>query len=194
MRDRGGSKPSSSLDDTSDALSEGRRIYLGNILYHVRPEEIREAAQTAGLGDIEQIHISVDPVTGRNPGYCFVEFATKETADAAIEAMSGVRIKGRPLKTGPCQPKRSARSDQRRRDGGGGGGGYAPTFARWGDWKADGNGVRLDGQGPVGAEEHLYDVVRDKARCRVFVSGLGKMINQEHNDRELREIFKSFQV
>ncbi|KAL6851159.1 hypothetical protein ACO1O0_008287 [Amphichorda felina] len=193
VRDRETNKPSSNLkDDASDAPSEGRRIYLGNIFYNVRPEEIREASQSSGFPDIENIHISVDPVTGRNPGYCFVEFATREMANAAIEGMSGVHIKGRPLKTGPSQNKRPTRSDERRR--GGGGGGYTPTFARWGDWKPEGNGVRLDGQGPVGAEEHLIDVVQHQQRSRVFVGGLGRMINQEHNDQELREIFKDFKV
>lgn len=51
-----------------------------------------------------------------------------------------------------------------------------------------------DGQGPVGAEEHLANVVDDDQRCRVFVGGLDNMINQVQNDEELREIFKDFKV
>lgn len=178
---------SHSLVDDSDALSEGRRIYLGNILYHVRPEQITEALRAQGFSedDVEQMHISVDPVTGRNPGYCFVEFETKETADRAMERMAGVPILGRPLKTGPCKPK--AWQSQRKQAGQ-----YQPTFERWGNWNGD--GVQLSGQGPVGAEEHLIEVIQKEQRYRVFVGGLGKMINQAENDKELRAIFEGYRV
>ncbi|CAH0040982.1 unnamed protein product, partial [Clonostachys rhizophaga] len=174
----------------SDAIAEGRRIYVGNILYHVRPEQISEAFAAQGFTNIDQIHISIDPVTGRNPGYCFVEFETREVADDAIQRMSRVPIEGRPLQTGPCRPKRQqqpARQHYSRpsRD---------PTFQRWGNWDGEGGQVMENGQGPVGAEEHLVNVVDDDQRCRVFVGGLDKMMNQAQNDEELREIFKDFKV
>lgn len=181
---------SGSLLEDSDALTEGRRIYLGNILYHVRPEQITEALQEQGFGedDVDQIHISVDPVTGRNPGYCFVEFETKETAETALERMVGVLILGRPLKTGPCKPKAWQSRDKQARQ-------YRPTFERWGNWNSDGSrGVQVSGQGPIGAEEHLIEVVQKEQRYRVFVGGLGKMINQAENDKELRAIFDGFKV
>lgn len=174
-----------SLDTTSDALSESRRIYVGNLLYHIRPKEISDALEAEGCDGFEQIHISMDPVTGRNPGYCFVEFTTREMANLAIETMSGVSIQGRRLKTGPCEPKRPAR---------GGGGGSDPNFDRWGDWNSRDIGARLDGQGPQLAEEHFVDVVEANQCSRVFVGGLGKMINQEYNNTELREIFQGFSM
>lgn len=175
------------IDEESDALKEGRRIYLGNILYHVRPEQITEAFHEQGFveDDIDQIHISVDPVTGRNPGYCFVEFESKEAADAALERMMGFPILGRPLKTGPCKPKAWQSQGKQARQ-------YRPTFERWGNWNGD--GVQLSGQGPVGAEEHLMEVIQKEQRYRVFVGGLGKMINQAENDKELRAIFEGFKV
>lgn len=168
-------------------MREGRRIYLGNILYHVRPEQITEAFREQGFGedDVDQIHISVDPVTGRNPGYCFVEFETKETADAALERMMGFPILGRPLKTGPCKPKAWQSQGKQARQ-------YRPTFERWGNWNGD--GVQLSGQGPVGAEEHLIEVIQKEQRYRVFVGGLGKMVNQAENDKELRAIFEGFRI
>jgi RNA recognition motif-containing protein len=181
---------SGSLVEETDALSEGRRIYLGNILYHVRPEQITEALQGQGFGEdeVDQIHISVDPVTGRNPGYCFVEFETKEYAETALERMAGVPILGRPLKAGPCKPKAWVSKDKQARQ-------HRPIFERWGNWNSDGSkGVMLSGQGPMGAEEHLIEVVQKEQRYRVFVGGLGKMINQAENDKEMRSIFEGFRV
>ncbi|CAG9984073.1 unnamed protein product [Clonostachys byssicola] len=190
-RDDGASfRSSKNVAEGSDAIAEGRRIYVGNILYHVRPEQISEAFAAEGFTNVDQIHISIDPVTGRNPGYCFVEFETREVADNAIQRMSRVPIEGRPLQTGPCRPKKqqqSARQQYSRpsRD---------PTFQRWGNWDGEGGQVMDNGQGPIGAEEHLANVVEDDQRCRVFVGGLDKMINQVQNDEELREIFKDFKV
>lgn len=161
---------------------------MGNILYNVRPEEITQALKDNGFPAIDQVHISVDPVTGRNPGYCFVEFLERQDADNAIDRMKGVTIRGRPLKTGPCQPKGREKRWQRSD--------HTPAFSRWGNWDPEGGNVRVDGQGPTGAEEHLTDVVRNwkDNRSRVFVGGLGKMINQGQNQEEMRRLFKGFNV
>lgn len=127
-------------------------------------------------------------MTGRNPGYCFVEFESKEAADKALEKMKGVPILGRPLKTGPCKPKVWQSSVKQARQ-------HQPTFERWGNWNSDGSrGVQVSGQGPIGAEEHLIEVVQKDQRYRVFVGGLGKMINQAENDKELRAIFEGYKV
>ena len=164
-------------------MVEGRRIYVGNILYHVRPDEITKALEEAGFTDYEQVHISVDPVTGRNPGYCFVEFETRASADRAIDAMSGVEIHGRPLKTGPCKPK-NARGPSS----------YQPTFNRWGDWSGADNGAALTDQGPAAAMKHLSDALTSDQKKRLYVGGLGRMINQVENDKEIRGLFAEYQM
>lgn len=45
--------------------------------------------------------MSIDPYTGRNPSYCFIELKTKEQADSAMQQLSGTDILGRPAKLGP---------------------------------------------------------------------------------------------
>ncbi|KAI9148948.1 Protein NAM8 [Paramyrothecium foliicola] len=165
----------------SDALSEGRRIYSNS------PTPWKRTASEASTKSTCQS----TQVTGRNPGYCFVEFETREAAESAIAGMAGVRIEGRPLKTGPCKPDRGrgSRGFFRGNDN------ERPTFERWGNWTSrNEGGVQASGQGPIGAEEHLVDVVQHQQQCRVFVGGLGKMINQVENDRELRAIFEDFKV
>lgn len=183
------------LDEAaSDSIAEGRRIYLGNLLYRVKPDEIEQVLADSGFaGKLEAIHISVDAVTGRNPGYCFLDFHAREDATAALEALGGTAIQGRPCKVGPCRPKGAEKrwkSDD-----------YKPTFQRWGDWTGprrsgfgrDG-GAPLEGveQGPYGAMEHLDDVRRAGVAPRVFLGGIGKMINQGEHDREIRGYLEGF--
>ena len=108
-----------------------------------------------------------------------------------------MEIHGRPLKTGPCNPKatRAPRRDGNsgRRDGGKDD--YEPTFNRWGDVGADKNGggdARRDG--PEAAKEHLGEVLNDRLSTRLYVGGLGKMVNQAQNDEEMKELFNGFKV
>ena len=49
----------------------------------------------------ERIDISIDPFTGRNPSYCFVELATKEQADRAMVELDGKDLQGRPIRIKP---------------------------------------------------------------------------------------------
>jgi hypothetical protein len=53
----------------------------------------------------ERIDMSVDPFTGRNPSYCFVELKTKEQAEAAMQELDGREVLGRPVKIKPGVPK-----------------------------------------------------------------------------------------
>jgi cold-inducible RNA-binding protein len=52
--------------------------------------------------------------TGRSRGFAFVEMATDQDAQGAIQAMNGADLDGRPLRVDEAQP---------RQEGAGGGGG-----------------------------------------------------------------------
>ena len=45
--------------------------------------------------------VSVDPMTGRNPSYCFVDFANKDLAERVMEEYNGREFMRRPLKVKP---------------------------------------------------------------------------------------------
>lgn len=145
-------------------------------------------------GRVDGVHISVDAVTGRNPGYCFIDFKAREDADRALEELRGVMIHNRPVKVGPCQPKGA---EKRWRSNA-----YQPTFQRWGDWKSSGvtnrGGPPYDGeppeQGPHGALDHMDEIRRAGTSARVYVGGLGRMINQKENDKEVRGYLMGFKV
>lgn len=180
--------------ESVDTIAEGRRIYLGNLLYRINPGQIEDMLATEGFGEeVESVHISVDAVSGRNPGYCFVDFKTRDGAQTALESLTGTLIQGRPVKVGPCQPKRAEVAGQTDD--------YTPTFQRWGDWKGPrpgdpaehcpGEGIK---QGPYGALDHIDEMSKADAPARVYIGGLGKMINQKENDREIRAYLDGFNV
>jgi hypothetical protein len=182
----------------NDALSEGRRIYLGNLLYTVKPTDVEDLLAQSGFGEsFEKLHISVDPVSGRNPGYCFVEFKTREEAERALDSLPNTPLFHRPIKVGPCHPKTPAQSRWR----GSRGDEYKPTFQRWGDWKggdvnADPNAPpRAEEQGPGVALQHLEMRKRRGSRdkTQLFIGGLDMMINQEHHDTEMQKLLEGFE-
>src|SRR5438046_380170 len=55
----------------------------------------------------ERVDISIDPFTGRNPSYCFVELENKEQADRAMLELNGKELLGRLVKIGPGVAKSS---------------------------------------------------------------------------------------
>ncbi|KAF6816024.1 RNA recognition domain-containing protein [Colletotrichum plurivorum] len=182
------------------ALAEGRRIYLGNLLYSVQPEEVEQMLQENGFQGYEKIHISIDPVSSRNPGYCFVDFAERADADRALSSLE-VSLRGRQVKVGPCEPKKQRTS----RWGSSGTRDSESNFNRWGNWtgqrepegrergEAAATRHAITEQGPYGAIEHFDRVVdTDTDGRRLYVGGLGQMVDQEQNQAEVAQIFEGF--
>ena len=90
----------------------GKRLYVGNLSYSVNDAELREAFASAGY-DVVDVKVVMDRDAGRPRGFAFVELATDEEANKAIEEMNGRDLQGRALNI----------SEARERTGGGGGGG-----------------------------------------------------------------------
>ena len=131
------------------------------------------------IHDREHINMSIDPYTGRNPSYCFVEVATKEQADRAMLELNGRDFLGRPVKVGPGVARsrnkrpqegsdrrlRNTRVDPR------------PVFDRW---------VRTD------APDH-WKGYSEQGR-RLFVGGLPRMPDHHTVNADVRELFGGYSV
>ena len=125
--------------------------------------------------------MSIDPFTGRNPSYCFVELITKAQADEAMRELNGRKVLGRPVKIGPGVAKSNKRSrtddgrhqDQSRyRDHQ-----RKPVFQRW---------TRTD------APTH-FQGYSEQGR-RLWVGGLPKMSDHYAVEAGVRELFKGFKM
>ena len=91
-------------------------IYVGNLSYEVKEEDLKEAFEA--FGQVETIKVISDRDTGRSKGFGFVEMSNNSDAQSAIEALNDKEFKGRALKVNTARPR-----TENRRGGGGFGGG-----------------------------------------------------------------------
>jgi len=104
----------------------GRRLYVGNLPYKATDEELRELFSQAG--GVANVQVMRDTATGRARGFGFVEMATEEGAQKAVEQFHQYQLQGRALVVNEARPKgaggeRSFGGDGNRGGFGGGGGG-----------------------------------------------------------------------
>ena len=71
-------------------------IYVGNIAWGVSDDELE--ALFAQYGEVNSARIITDRESGRSKGFGFVEMATADSANAAIEALNGNDFGGRDLR------------------------------------------------------------------------------------------------
>ena len=93
-----------------------RKIYVGNLPWSTTSQDLE--AMFAPHGAVRSAEVISDRETGRSRGFGFVEMETDEGLQAAISALNGHEINGRPLTVN------EARERTPRAGGGGGGGGY----------------------------------------------------------------------
>lgn len=102
----------------------GNRLYVGNLSFSATDQTLREAF--AAHGDVTDVHVVVDRMTGQSRGFGFVTMGSQNEASAAMEAMNGADLDGRSLKVNEAE-ERSGGGGGRGGGGGGrggGGGGY----------------------------------------------------------------------
>ena len=93
------------------------KLYVGNLSFKTTSDELREHFSQAGT--VESASVIEDRETDRSRGFGFVEMATAEDAQAAIEQFNGKELNGRNLTVNEAKPK-----TDRGPGGGGGRGGY----------------------------------------------------------------------
>jgi len=112
----------------------GKKLYVGNLPFGASQEEISELF--GQVGTVESVNIITDKFSGQSRGFGFVEMATDEEAQAAIERFDGQDLKGRTMKVNEARPQgdRGSGGGRPRRGGGGGaggGGGGGGRERRW---------------------------------------------------------------
>ncbi|GMT41590.1 MAG: hypothetical protein IEMM0002_0001 [bacterium] len=98
------------------------KLYVGNIPFSAQEDSLRDLF--AQSGTVESVKIVTDPHDGRSKGFGFVEMATDEEADDAIQKMNGHELDGRTIRVDKARPK------ENRGGGGRGGGGGRRPFNR----------------------------------------------------------------
>ena len=93
------------------------KLYVGNLAFQTSSEDLQQLFAQAGT--VESASVIEDRETGRSRGFGFIEMASKEEGQAAIQQFNGREVGGRALNVNEAKP----REDRGGRNGGGNGGG-----------------------------------------------------------------------
>jgi len=102
----------------------GNKLYVGNLSYSVTASQLE--TMFAAHGTVVSAQVISDRDTGRSKGFGFVEMGSDQEAQAAIAALHGKDMEGRPLTVNEAKPRVErppGGGGGGRRGGGGGGGG-----------------------------------------------------------------------
>lgn len=97
-----------------------KKLYVGNLSFKTTSSELEQLF--AAHGSVQSAEVIMDRDSGRSKGFGFVEMASDQDAQAAIDAINGQEVDGRPLVVNEARP-REERPGGRGRGGYGGGGG-----------------------------------------------------------------------
>jgi RNA recognition motif-containing protein len=109
----------------------GKKLYVGNLAYSISDSDLQRLFEAHGA--VVSAQVIMDRDTGRSKGFGFVEMGSDSEAQAAITAMNGADIEGRPLTVNEARPKP---------EGGGGRGGYGGGGGGRGGYGGGGGGGR----------------------------------------------------
>jgi len=87
------------------------KLYVGNLAFQTSSDDLQQLFAKAGT--VETASVVEDRETGRSRGFGFVEMASKEEGQKAIEQFNGQDLGGRALNVNEAKPREN-------RNGGGG--------------------------------------------------------------------------
>jgi len=124
----------------------GNKLYVGNLPYTVRDEDLQQAF--GEFGAITSAKVMMERDTGRSTGFGFVEMGSDAEAQAAINGMNGQSLGGRSITVNEARPMEAR--PPRTGGFGGGGGGYGGGGDRSGGGGYGGGGGGRSGGGGYG--------------------------------------------
>jgi RNA recognition motif-containing protein len=133
----------------------GTRLYVGNLSFQTTEDSLRAAFGGDGR-QVTEVKIMLDRDTGRSRGFAFVEMATDQDAQNAIQAMNGADLDGRPLKVNEAQPRQDGGRGGFGGGGGGGRGGFGGGGGGRGGYGGGGGGGGRGGYGGGGGGRGGY--------------------------------------
>ncbi|KAJ4990194.1 Nuclear localization sequence-binding protein [Stagonosporopsis vannaccii] len=134
-------KPANKTFDRANKFGDKRSapsntLFLGNLSFDCSNEVVQEAFQE--YGSISRVSLPTDRETGALKGFGYVDFSSTEEATAALEALNGAEIAGRPIRLDFA----AARDDSNGGGRGGFGGGRGGGRGGFGGGRGGGRGGR----------------------------------------------------
>ena len=79
------------------------KLYVGNLPYSFRDTDLQDAF--GPFGEVTSANVAMERDTGRSRGFGFVQMATAEQAQAAIDGLNGKPSGGRGLVVNVAKPQ-----------------------------------------------------------------------------------------
>lgn len=79
-----------------------KKLYVGNLPFTVNDEELKKLFSEAGT--VESASVIIDRMSGHSKGFGFVEMATDEEMQSAIQTMNGKEVEGRAMTVNEARP------------------------------------------------------------------------------------------
>lgn len=92
------------------------RLFVGNLSFQTGENDLQDYFAQAGA--VTSVNLMLDKMTGRSRGFAFVEYATPEEAQKAIEQFHDKDFQGRKISVNVARP-REERPPRRDRFAGG---------------------------------------------------------------------------
>lgn len=80
-----------------------KKLFVGSLAWGTTDQTLREAFEKAGV--VESAQVIVDRMSGRSKGFGFVEMATEEDAQKAIDMWNNQELDGRKIIVNEARPK-----------------------------------------------------------------------------------------
>ena len=78
-------------------------IYIGNLSYKVRENDLKDVMEDYGA--VDSIKIIKDRDTGKSKGFAFIEMTDDGDGQRAIEELNGAEYEGRTMVVKEARPK-----------------------------------------------------------------------------------------
>lgn len=82
-----------------------KKLYVGNLPYQITEDALKDLFAKAGT--VESATVITDKVSGRSKGFGFVEFASEEEAQKAIEMFNEQDLEGRKMVVNEARPMKN---------------------------------------------------------------------------------------
>ena len=79
------------------------KLYVGNLAFETTENDLQDLFEQHG--QVSEVSLVMDRMTGKSRGFAFVTMADKAGADAALSALNGKELNGRPLNVNEARPR-----------------------------------------------------------------------------------------
>jgi RNA recognition motif-containing protein len=84
-------------------MSNPTRLFVGNLSYQTAENDLQDYFAQAGT--VTSVNLMMDKMTGKSRGFAFIEFASTEEANKAVEEFHNKEVQGRSLTVNIARPR-----------------------------------------------------------------------------------------